>query len=625
MDFFTQFTSVIDYIALAFTVWLGWYILTRSIRQPISWLTSLTLWSISGIFINSLLAINPPPIPENVPGWIAIIFPFWNPISVKSGATGWISGWLVIPSVGFWHHVTMLTRSERWKAWHYIQVVAVYLVTLLAILAIQFTDTIYENVQVTGDPLLLDTLKPGILYTTFFVLLGIILMLCFINLRYAAQKSQSLLETEQLKMLKWATLIAGLTAPISLIAVKTKFSVPIIINSVLSVPIVINSVLLAASVVIIGISVGKFSALIEGRILRRDFLYSAAAMAIVALLYSAVIWISVLIFGVPPAAYIFIIIFAFATHSLVDIARRYLDLLFYRKEDRILRQNIRQLSSRVGNQGLKETLELALDMAATSVRANFGLIILFKQEKNQLTATYQWNKDASHISRNVLMADDYQQFEPGHLPPPLMDMVLLIPLYLHEEQIGTIFFGPPINSIRYPETEIDRLLDVSEQITATIQQVRQENKLLEQAAQKIQIPQIDSPKSNEKLNVKTLEDALRNIYDFAYLGDSDLSETKLVESRLPDEGSTHIDRGKVVYKLIEEAIIKLKPEKEYTNDIPTREWYPYLILHYAYFEDKLNRDIMSLLYISEGTFNRTRRSAIRSVTRILSELEKNSH
>jgi hypothetical protein len=171
---------------------------------------------------------------------------------------------------------------------------------------------------------------------------------------------------------------------------------------------------------------------------------------------------------------------------------------------------------------------------------------------------------------------------------------------------------------------VDRLLDVSEQISTTIQQVRQENQLLEQAAQTIQIPQIGSPKPNEKLSVQNLEDALRNIYDFAYLGDCDLAEIKLVKSRLPDQGSTHIDRGKVVFKLIEDAVIRLKPEKEFANDIPSREWYPYLILHYAYFEDKLNREIMSMLYISEGTFNRTRRSAIRSVARVLSELEKSS-
>jgi hypothetical protein len=48
-------------------------------------------------------------------------------------------------------------------------------------------------------------------------------------------------------------------------------------------------------------------------------------------------------------------------------------------------------------------------------------------------------------------------------------------------------------------------------------------------------------------------------------------------------------------------------------------------LHDAYIEDQLNRDIMSKLYISEGTFNRTRRSAIRSVTRALEEMEAAQH
>jgi DNA-directed RNA polymerase specialized sigma24 family protein len=46
-----------------------------------------------------------------------------------------------------------------------------------------------------------------------------------------------------------------------------------------------------------------------------------------------------------------------------------------------------------------------------------------------------------------------------------------------------------------------------------------------------------------------------------------------------------------------------------------------MILNLAYLEDCPNRDIMSQLYISEGTFNRTRRSGIRSVTRMLQEME----
>jgi len=611
MHYLTILTSIIDYIALAITVWLGWYILTRSIRQPISWLTSLTLWSISGIFINSLLAINPPPIPENVPEWVTFLFPFWDKDVLTHGASDWISGWLVIPSVGLWHHVTMMIRPERWKVWHYVQVIAVYLVTLAAILVTRYTPYMYSDVS--NDILNLRALKPGVLFSTFMILLIVILLMCYLNLRFAMRNAQSSLEKNQLRMLTWATLVAGLTAPISLLANQINYPLPI----------VVNAVLLATAVFMIGISVGRYSALIEGRILRRDFLYSAAAMAIVALLYSLIIWFSVLIFDVPPAAYLFIIIFALATHSILETARRYLDLLFYRREDRILRQNIRQLSSQVSEQGLKETLELALDLASTSVRATFSLIVLFQEDMNEITASYKWNHDNARISRNVLISDDFQQFEPGHLPSPLMDAILLIPIYLSEEQVGTVLFGPPINSIRYPETEIDRLLDVSEQIATTIQQFRQGNQLLKQAVKSIQIPKISSRPTDRTLNVQSLEEALRNLHDFAFLGDSDLAKTKLVESQLPENGSTHIDRGKIVHILIEDAVNRLKPDKPYTEEIPTREWYPYLILHYAYFEDKLNRDIMSELYISEGTFNRTRRSAIRSVTRVLVELEKN--
>ena len=54
---------------------------------------------------------------------------------------------------------------------------------------------------------------------------------------------------------------------------------------------------------------------------------------------------------------------------------------------------------------------------------------------------------------------------------------------------------------------------------------------------------------------------------------------------------------------------------------PPREWYAYLILRDAYVEERPNREIMLRLFISEGTFNRTRRSAIRSLARDLGEME----
>jgi hypothetical protein len=610
MDTLTVWTSIINYIALALSVWLGWYVLTRSIRQPISWLTSLTLWSISGIFINSLLALTPPPIPENVPEWFRFLLPFWDQDVLNHGTTGWLSGWLVIPAVGFWHHVTMLIRSERWKTWRSVQVVAVYIVILGAIWAIRDTPYMFESEE--GPPTLLNSLKPGVYYSTFLVLLALILVMSLLNLRYARQRSKTRLARRQLDTMIWATVAAIFTAPISFIAVRIEYGVPR----------VVISILLAISVFLIGFGVGKFSALVEGRTLRRDFIFSGVAMAVVALLYSGVIWLSIVLFDVPPASFVFLIIFAFATHSVIDFARHYLDRIFFQKEDRSLLKNIRRLSREMSGQSLDEILEMALDLASTSVRATFSLIVLFRDKKNQLSAAFQWNKGISNVSRNVLISDDFQQFDPGHLPQPFEEVVLLVPIYLKERQIGTLLFGPPVNSTRYLDTGIDRLLDVSDQVADTIQQIQQRNLLVEQAAQTVQVPQIPNSEPKKGLVVGTVEDALRNIHDYASLGDLELAETKLVYSRLPEGDCTHLDRGKVVYTVIEEAVAKLRPEKELADGIPSREWYPYLILQYAYFEGKLNRDIMSSLYISEGTFNRTRRSAIRTVTRVLVELEK---
>jgi len=609
MTLLTILTSIVNYIALAITVWLGWYVLTRSFNKPISWLTSLTLWSISGIFINTLLAMNPPTITEQVPEWVVFIFPFWDHDVLTHGANDWLLGWLVVPAAGFWHHVTMLIRTERLKTWQYIQVIVVYITTFLAILAIIRTPYMYT--EISGNPLLLNTLKPGVLYSSFLVLLSIIILMSIQNLRQGIINATSILAKNQLKILAWATLIAGLTAPISFIAITINYSIPR----------VIISILLAISVTLIGVSIGKFSALIEGRLLRRDFVYSGAAMTIVALLYSLIIWLSVIIFGVPPAAYIFILIFAFATHTLIDTARLYLDKLFFRKEEIELRQNIRDISSRVRQQGIQETLELQLDLACTSVRASSGVIILFEGENNKTAARFQYSKDLPEISRDTLLTDDFKRLPSVNPRPTLEDFALLVPIYLEDTQLGAILLGPPVNSPHYPETDIDRLIDVSEQMAATINQFRLGKQLLEQAVSTMQIPVIETNNPNEIFSIENIEAILRNLHDYAFLGESEIASSKLVETRFPDNDFTYLDRGKIVHNIVEEAVARLRPDKGIPSEIPTREWYPYMILHQAYFEDKLNRDIMSYLYISEGTFNRTRRSAIRAVARALAELE----
>ena len=84
-------------------------------------------------------------------------------------------------------------------------------------------------------------------------------------------------------------------------------------------------------------------------------------------------------------------------------------------------------------------------------------------------------------------------------------------------------------------------------------------------------------------------------------------------------GASHIERGKRLQALLTESIASLKPSESRPPEPLPRLWYSYAVLYDAYVECIPNREIMARLYISEGTFNRTRRNAIRGLARLLME------
>jgi hypothetical protein len=129
---------------------------------------------------------------------------------------------------------------------------------------------------------------------------------------------------------------------------------------------------------------------------------------------------------------------------------------------------------------------------------------------------------------------------------------------------------------------------------------------------------------SEREAISLVEDALRHLHDYSYLGEHTLAQLRITESRLDvQEGAfvTHLDRGKALQEVLATAIEKLKPPGPQPSP-PTREWHQYVILHDCYVLGTLNRDVMSALYISESSFSRARRRAVRGVTRALSEMEK---
>jgi hypothetical protein len=87
-------TSAINLLALAASLWLGFYIVTRSPRSRVSWLAALTLWSLASLFLYNVVAINVP----------------------ESGMLSWLRP-VVILALPLWFHLTLLLRPDRARRW----------------------------------------------------------------------------------------------------------------------------------------------------------------------------------------------------------------------------------------------------------------------------------------------------------------------------------------------------------------------------------------------------------------------------------------------------------------------------------------------------------------------------
>jgi len=603
------FTVVVNFIAMAVAVWLGIYIVTRSSRSGIAWLAGLALWSIAGFFFNVLLALNPPPSPALVPLWMRPLLWFWPKGAFDSGWGNWLKGWQMTPAIMIWHHVTVLIRSEHMNPWRWTRVILGYVIALVAIIGQRYTSLVFTTTN--GDPLYLTTLVPGPLYPLYMFALFIFTFLSLVNLIRSARAAPTPVQRKQLNLMVAATVIAGLAGPISYLTFKLNYLLPR----------VTVTLLLGCAIFMIGYGVARYSAFMEGRVIGRDFLYNGVVILLIATVYLLVVWSSVVVYGVPVVAVAIVAILAILTHSLVDIGRRFFDFVFYSRETRELRAGLRRLAQQAHQaEVLGENLSTALETLCGFVRATYGLIILFKDDKLHLGASYRWRSTVPNLEPDALRSDDIMRLSARKFMPPLEEAALLVPLYTGDVQQGVLILGRPENALSYAASDIERLLDASDRIADLIRDARRES---EHLAQLTQIAQTPLPKLNVEgeISARAVEEALRNLYDYTYLSDSPLSKLKQVQRRSANSSNTHLDRGKLVYQTILDGLEKLRPPGELPREPVPRHWYPYLILYSAYLENQPNNEIMTRLYISEGTFNRTRRAAIRSLARTLSEME----
>lgn len=606
-----QITFSVNFVALFIALWLGLYLVSRSPRSATAWLTALTLWSVGGLFINVLLALAPPPVVSEGLWWHSLLFPFWAVHTIDQGASAWLQGWLLGSSVVFWHHATMLMRPGKMNAWRWSRVIAGYIVGIAGVV-LQYNAKIFTAVK-GGNPLYINALGAGPYYYIFAIVILVLTVLSAVNLLRSARVASTNIAKWQLETLATASFITVLIAPVSYVSTGL---------NLFQIPMVVMSALTAIYVMMIGYGVARYSAVVEGRTITRDILYDFILSSLITGIYLIIARILVVAYDTPRVATIIIPVFAIFTHSLLNIGHRIMDRVFYQKETRHLRANLNRLSRLAGERDtLKDKLEQPLEILCNSVHATYGLIFTFDDGQALLLAECSWHNLPVRFPAQAFFADDMLHLNAGQLPAPLQEAALLVPLYAESKQVGALILGQPANGTRYAAEDMDRLLYPTDQIAEALFLHQQNSERLRKVEEIVDAaPDPSNVKSS--LSVEAVDFALRNIYDFTFLADSPLAELDIVRHRLAGEKKTYVERGKAVQAVVLEALEKLRPSPEVPPEPAPREWYPYIILHDAYVQEIQNREIMGKLYISEGTFNRTRRIAITSLARVLAEMEK---
>lgn len=611
-------SALVNLLGLASSLWLGFYVLTRSPRSRISWLTALSLWSLSSYFFaNSLSAYQPESEALLWPRFFVFFaLPAWLNLTLELIASGDKST----------RGIASVVFTRLGIAMSYAIALFLVLIGILApvlILALPSAPRLY-----TRDP------GVGPLYPLIplFLLANIILALIVLNRGRRAAFTIS--QRRQFTLFLIATGLAGVGGVY--VAMGTYLQ--------LSLPAFLGDAILAVGVTLLGYVVAKYNALIEGRPVERDFLYAMIAVGTLTLFYVFVTLLFYLDRQISFLTLVLTIIGSLSFNALYDGIRVALDRLFYRGQFVELRHNLRAFSREIGEgQRLDEQLQAALKSSCHALQIRKGFIALSDGENFVVRATLDANPLGEKFPLPLLTATEIVGLvrpERKHLDA----MSLLVPLFGDGAQIGAIVLGEKETKLPYSEQELEFLDEVGEmarvihatrtqeddiqKINAMVAEYRERERTLQMQLEELLQAQTPAPASapnvNEEKFVEQVEDALRHLHDFAFLGEHPLGSLRVVQALLKPKGAAiSVDRGKGVSEVLQNALEKIRPDGPEPNgrEIPSRDWHPYIILRDSYVRDEPNRNVMARLYIGEGTFNRTRRRALRIVAQALQEME----
>jgi hypothetical protein len=616
-------TTGIALTTITVSIWLGLFLVTRAGHSRRVWLAALTVWAVGSWFLYNVLQIS-------LPNYGKLIWLLWFGQTIKFAPILW-----------FQLSYQLRLDSGTLGPWQK-RIGRLVVITAYALTSYNVWDT-SRNFGIAPFP---DEVES---YILFLILLIILPLWTMWNFYQARTQTRLPIWRRQLLHLLVATAVAYMGGLYAGFAIYFQWEIPFFPSRAI----------LGIGIILLGYGVVKYDALLEGRSIERDALYSSVGTALVTLAYALVAWILWITGAATIPAVATFLICVVITHTLYDGGRALLDRIFYRGHLRRLRTDLRHFARETATgHSLSEQLDLVLETVCQTIGVQQGLIAIRHslEAEFEVMASRESRWRGRQLSAADLTANEVVDLLAMKQPSAheFEQMATLVPLGETQFQIGALILGNKVSGAPYYPQDLEYLESVGHQLAAMIEAVWQqeahvkqlelgmkdylarEKNLQHQMQQLVAAPAPLSAASldlDEDTMALMTEDALRHLNDYTYLGAHQFAELQVVSRFLPasagtaatgSQGVTYLDRGKALHGMLIHAIQQLRPTgvEPSPTVVPTREWHNFLILHDSYLKGELTRDIMARLYIGEGTYNRTRRRALRSIGKLIQEMER---
>ncbi|MBN8657828.1 MAG: hypothetical protein J0M11_19000 [Anaerolineae bacterium] len=554
-------TNVTNLLAMSISLWMAFYLFARGYPNRITLRVVLALFAIAIFFLDT-----------------------YNHIQSTSSETENLRMALLVIALACWYSTTfaLLTPQKqdryRWVEFgiYALGAVSIALLVTAANGSIRTSEDILFTVKLEGN--------------FVNVLYGATQILGAAGILFNLAAQQRVRHTNEGKYIFLASLFLVLALGYGILSliIESRF------------PRVIEDGLVFVGIFLLGISVARHQSLMERRTIWQDFPIAMFGMFVIVFFYLAIC----VLLDVPQRLLGYIIALVITSHCMYDLGREAVERWRRTEENRFRRKpNPPQIYG--DEETLRSYLDMELNLLLQVLNSAAGLIAIRQNNKLTVAATSCSLPINSYLS-DVLESNEGAFRMEGAIP----ELAWGSQAFEGMEPVVLVAIGPSNTKLEYSAGDLEILDEFTEQIGTQISISRLRKSKVQSTNDSISKNLNSSPGTDW---IKMVDDGLRHFADTVSLGQSPLADWIHI-----GDGS-HIERGKQLQALLREAIQSLRPEGERPPEPLPREWYNHVVLHDAYIKGVPNREVIARLYVSEGTFHRIRRHAVRGVARYLAE------